>query len=81
MESTAGKPMTLKEILIDICKMLGEIDVPASKIEQIGIPIARSINGIQVCIKAMEHAENEEPKFTLERVDSIPEKEGEETNA
>ncbi len=71
----AKRPMTTKEILTDIVRILGNIDVPVSRIEQIGIPIARCINGVQVCIEAITREEEEEPKITLEKVDSIPEEE------
>lgn len=63
---TTERTMTIKEILIDVCRMLGNIDVPATKIEQIGIPIARSINGIQVCIDAMDRADSEAKMRTEE---------------
>ena len=67
METTEVKEMTIKEILIDVCKMLGDIDVPATKIEQIGISIARAINGLQVCIDAMNREEQakEHPEISI----------------
>ena len=55
-------PMTIKDVLTDVTKVLGDINVPASKIEEIGIPIAKAINGIKACIDAMNRDEEERAK-------------------
>lgn len=77
MEETK-KTVTVKEILTDVCKLLGNIDVPASKIEQIGIPIARAINGIEMCLDAMEREEKEKNSQIglVDKVEIVPEEEG-----
>lgn len=50
---------TVMTILTDVVKMLGDIEVPAAKVEQIGIPIAKCINGIKLCIDAINQAEHQ----------------------
>ena len=44
------KPMTVNDVLNDVKTILGNISVPVSMIESIGIPIAKSINGIKLCL-------------------------------
>ena len=51
--------MTVKDALIETKKMLENIQVPMSMIEQIGIPLARGISNISQCIEAMNKAEAE----------------------
>ena len=66
---------TVKEVLEDVIKTLSNIKVPMSEIDAIGIPIARSINGIKACINAIdnqEESENQnssEPDFIIEEPD------------
>ena len=57
---TTPKVVTVKDILIDVKGMLGDINVLASRIDDIGIPIARSINGIQACLDAIDREETKE---------------------
>ena len=45
---------TVKDILIDVTKLLNEINIPISLVENIGIPVARAISGIQMCLDAFE---------------------------
>ena len=62
---TNATPMTIKDVLTDIRNQLNEIKIPVSQIENIGIPVARAINGIQLCIDTFQQAESgqgQEPK-------------------
>lgn len=52
--------VTIKDVLIDVNAVLNGINIPASLIESIGIPVARAINGIQVCIDAINKNEQEQ---------------------
>lgn len=75
---TTQKTMTVEEILVDVRKMLGDIEVPASKIEQIGIPIAKAINGIQVCIDAIKRANAEKAQQEAKpEIELVPAEESE----
>lgn len=62
------KEMTMKDILKDVLKMLNDIKIPMSEIETIGIPVGRAINGIQICVDAIEKAEQEEAQPVIELV-------------
>lgn len=55
-----NEKMTIKDVLVEVTKILNEINVPVSMVESIGIPVARAINGIQLCIDAAEAREKEE---------------------
>ena len=52
-----GESKTIREVLEDVVKMLSGIKVPMSEIDDIGIPVARSINGIKACLEAMTEPE------------------------
>lgn len=52
--------MTVKDVLKDVMDTLNNISIPMSQIDDIGMPIARAINGIKICVEAMEKAETEE---------------------
>ena len=54
------KETTVKEVLIDVSDVLNKINIPISLVESIGIPVARAINGIKICIDAMDRQEKEE---------------------
>lgn len=67
---------TVKDILIDVNKLLNGINIPVAMVESIGIPVARAINGIQLCIDAFdkqEKAEEKEQEIEIVETDSIPE--------
>lgn len=62
---------TVKDILIDVNKLLNGINIPVAMVESIGIPVARAISGIQLCIDAFdrqEQAEQEKQEPVLEIV-------------
>ena len=62
---------TVKDILTDVNKLLNGINIPVAMVESIGIPVARAINGIQLCIDAFERqeqAEQEKQEPVLEAV-------------
>ena len=71
---TNQKPITVEEILKDVCRILGDIDVPVAKLETIGIPIAKSINGINICLEAIcrEQKKEEEPEITISDPEIVP---------
>lgn len=74
---------TVKDILIDVRNILNGISVPIAQVEGIGIPVARAINGLNICIGAFEQQEKEqaqkeqhEPEIEILDVgttDTIPE--------
>lgn len=51
--------MTVKDVLKDVMDTLNGISIPVSQIDDIGMPVARAINGIKACVDAMEKAEAE----------------------
>ena len=66
--------MTVKDVLTDVTKMLSEINVPATMIESIGIPVAKAINGISICIEAMEREQQmaaEREKMAAEQAEPV----------
>ena len=70
-----AKPITVKEVLEDVNKSLSGITLRGNcdlkvLIEDVGIPVARAINGIQICLDAInrESQESTEPEFVLEPV-------------
>ncbi len=63
---------TVKDILIDVSKLLNGINIPVAMVESIGIPVARAINGIKICIDAFDQqkeAEQEKQESALEIVE------------
>lgn len=52
--------LTMKDVLNNVRSELGAILIPGDRIESIGIPIARAMNGINACIQAIERNEQEE---------------------
>ena len=62
---------TVKDILTDVNKLLNGINIPVAMVESIGIPVARAISGIQICIDAFdrkEQAEQEEHEHVFDVV-------------
>ena len=70
--------MTVKEVLMDVSETLGSIDVPVPLIETIGIKIAKSLNGVNLCVDAMNRDEAEQAK--KEQAQSEPEQKDEQVN-
>lgn len=69
---------TVKDVLTDVVSTLNEINVPMSKLNEIGLPIARAIQGINICLDAFNRQEAQQQKPEIEIVevgetDSIPE--------
>lgn len=76
--------MTVREVVEQVKKDLGEINVPVAQLQSIGFPIARAIEGLDAVIqawdeedkqnrekqKAQEKPNPDEPTFTF---DVIPE--------
>lgn len=70
---------SVKEVLEDVVNMLSGIKVPMSEIDAIGLPIARSINGIKACLNAMvENDVQELPKNEEPILEILPEEESKE---
>lgn len=58
METT----MTVKEVLMDVQKVLEDVEIKggmdfATMVDKVGIPIARAINGIKICVDAIDKQE------------------------
>ena len=51
---------TVKDVLIDVNRILGGIMIPVNLVESIGIPVARAINGVQLCIDTFMKNEMQE---------------------
>ena len=51
---------TVKDVLIDVNRILGGIMIPVNLVESIGIPVARAINGVQLCIDTFMKQEMEQ---------------------
>ena len=50
--------ITVKDVLTDTLNILYSIRVPASEIEEVGIPVAKAIQRIRMCVNAFEHIED-----------------------
>ena len=61
--------MTVKEVLMEVSETLGSIDVPALLIETIGIKIAKSLNGVNLCLDAMNRNEAEQARKEQEKAE------------
>lgn len=66
--------MTVKDVLNDVIKLLNGINIPVSMVETVGIPVARAINGINLCINAFDEQEKakqaeQEPEIEIREVD------------
>lgn len=70
--------MTVKEVLMEVSETLGSIDVPVPLIETIGIKIAKSLNGVNLCVDAMNRDEAEQAK--KEQAQSEPEQKDEQVS-
>lgn len=51
---TNERTVTVEDVLADVRRILGDIDVPVQKLEQIGMPISKAINGIDLCLEAFQ---------------------------
>lgn len=51
--------MTVGQVLTETIKLLGNINVPGEKIQEIGIPLMQSIENLKLCVSALETAEKE----------------------
>lgn len=55
-----NKELTVRDVLKDVIDILGGIMVPVKEVNNIGMPIARAINGIQMCLDSFDRAEAEQ---------------------
>lgn len=78
------KSMTVRDVVEQVKKELGEISVPVAQMQGIGIPIARAIEGLTVVLKAWDEAEKkdkeEENKFEITDLHVEPADDAEEQN-
>lgn len=51
--------VTVLDVLRDVLNTLNGISVPMTQINEIGLPLVRSINNIKMCVEAMEKDEAE----------------------
>lgn len=68
--------MTVKELLTHVRDDLNKIRIPASEMQNIGIPLAQAIGGLTACIDAINEAEAkqaEEPQIELVPVEEAHE--------
>lgn len=49
--------MTVKEIVENVITDLGNINVPVSQLNSIGMPIAHAIQGLRLCVNAWNEEE------------------------
>lgn len=54
--------LTIEQVLDITIRMLGDIRIPGSMIEEIGIPISRAIGNLNECVKALNDASEPEPE-------------------
>ena len=69
---------TVKDVLIDVSNLLNNIKVPMSMINEIGLPIAQALQGINACLGAFEVQEAQQAAEEDKPVE--PEVTEEETN-
>ena len=77
MENQA-KETTVKDVLIDVNRILSGLNIPVTLVESIGIPVAKAINGIQLCIDTFTQAEMAEQNQQGQKQDTPAEEEIEE---
>lgn len=72
--------MTVREVVEQVAKDLGNINVPVSQMQNIGVPIAQAIQGLNAVIQVWDEldkqqAAKEEPEMKIVEVpaDEVPE--------
>lgn len=66
--------MTVREVVEQVVKDLGNINVPVSQMQNIGVPIAQAIQGLNAVIQAWDEADKPEPpKIEAVPVNEVPE--------
>ena len=66
--------MTVREVVEQVAKDLGNINVPVSQMQNIGVPIAQAIQGLNAVIQAWDEADKPEPpKIEAVPADEVPE--------
>lgn len=71
METNNTQKTTVMDVLVDVCQMLKDIKIPISEVEGIGIPVARAINGIQLCIETFKIEAEKQQKPAEENGDNV----------
>ena len=62
--------MTLTDVLKVTVNNLENIRIPVSMVDEIGIPLKRSIGNLQECIKAIEMGQQKPTEENAEQTDS-----------
>lgn len=73
--------MTVREVVEQVAKDLGNINVPVSQMQNIGFPIAQAIDGLNAVLQAWDEEDKQnqkqpdEPEMKLEVVpaEEVPE--------
>ena len=66
------KELTVKELLVQVRDNLNEIRIPASELQNIGLPIAQAINGLTACIDAINNAEAKPKQDDIPEIELVP---------
>lgn len=61
--------MTVREVVQSVYDELCGIRVPGALLDEIGAPLARSLNGLKSCIDAFEKADEEAAEETEGKAD------------
>lgn len=69
--------MTVKDVLTEVHRQLNDLNIPVALVETIGIPIANAINGIKMCLDAMNRPPVPVPEIELAEADEEAQLEGE----
>lgn len=51
------KELTVKDVLVDVIGVLGKISIPMDHFDEIGIPVKRAIDGLNMCVEAINNSE------------------------
>lgn len=69
-----SRPMTIKDVLVDVMGILGRVKVSIDQMEEIGMPISRAISGIRICVDSIEKVE---ANAGMETQEEDPQEDGE----
>ena len=59
--------MTVKDVLIDVQRILSDLKIPVKEIETIGLPVSRAVEGIKLCLDAFNKEEMAQQKHDMEQ--------------
>ena len=61
-----NRPQTIKEVLQEVYNLLGSAKPRMSDFDTVGVPVARAMAGIKLCVDTLEKAEHEQAKQNAE---------------